>query len=368
MSRRLLYSGLSVGMALLLLACDKTIHEYPHTTPIDTDETMVSIEVNVDRTPPSYYKHLTYDSYGQYEERLLEPELAEPYTPSERLQLRLIVELYRHSSAVERVASESLVERREVLVDRLKEAPQDTLQFWVEPGMYRVLSWADYVPIQNPSDWHFTTETLNAIRVKTDHMPKDNHHTSSGAGSCTFVVEASAEGAVSPRLLDQTRADDLLNPVIPVSLQRASGRFKLWANDLQDFLRSGHRVEDLSVQVIYKQYVSAGYNVDTGTPNYFVSTNTIETTPTTSMAISETGELLLAYDYVLTSSDKEDQVLIDLVLYEGDHELNHYQNITIPLQRNQETVVQGPFLTKKIGSGDIGIDDNFEGEIVVVVP
>ena len=127
-------------------------------------------------------------------------------------------------------------------------------------------------------------------------------------------------------------------------------------------------MEDLSVQVIYKQYVSAGYNVDTGTPNYFVSTNTIETTPTTSMAISETGELLLAYDYVLTSSDKEDQVLIDLVLYEGDHELNHYQNITIPLQRNQETVVQGPFLTKKIGSGDIGIDDNFEGEIVVVVP
>ena len=47
---------------------------------------------------------------------------------------------------------------------------------------------------------------------------------------------------------------------------------------------------------------------------------------------------------------------------------NHYQNIDVPLYRNRETVIKGPFLTKTIGSGDIGIDDDFDNEHVVVIP
>lgn len=92
---------------------------------------------------------------------------------------------------------------------------------------------------------------------------------------------------------------------------------------------------------------------------------TMETTPTTVLG---DGSVLLAYDYVLTSSDKEDHVLVDVFIYANDQELNHYQNITIPLQRNRETVVKGPFLTKEIGSGDIGIDDDFDGGFEVVIP
>ena len=58
----------------------------------------------------------------------------------------------------------------------------------------------------------------------------------------------------------------------------------------------------------------------------------------------------------------------DLFIYDKDgNEINHYQNIDIPLQRNKETVVRGPFLTLERGSGGIGIDDEFEGEHVVEV-
>lgn len=139
----------------------------------------------------------------------------------------------------------------------------------------------------------------------------------------------------------------------------------MWATDLQDFLNSNNRIEDLRVRIIYKQYISAGYNVDTETPNLFVQARSMETTPTT---IPGDGTVLLAYDYVLTSSDKEDHVLIDVFIYKGNEKLNHYQNIDVPLRRNRETVIKGPFLTKTVGSGDIGIDDEFNDEFVVEIP
>ena len=119
------------------------------------------------------------------------------------------------------------------------------------------------------------------------------------------------------------------------------------------------------MRIIYKQYVSAGYNVDTQNPNAFVESRTMETSPST---VEADGSVLLAYDYVLTSSDREDHVLIDVFLYENGQELNHYQDIEVPLWRNRETVIKGPFLTRSVGSGDIGIDEGFDDEFVVVIP
>lgn len=78
--------------------------------------------------------------------------------------------------------------------------------------------------------------------------------------------------------------------------------------------------------------------------------------------------MLLAYDYVLTSDTQEDHVLVDIAIYDREDgtELNHFQNVDIPLRRNRETVVRGPFLTREVGSG-IEIDDNFDGEFVVPI-
>ena len=358
--RNIYHYGILYGLITLFAACDQTIHEYPQ-----DGESLVLVELNVDRTPPQYYKALTYDSNGEYTESTLEPTFSEAYTADERLCMRLITELYLIPSSTDRIDKGVLVARREITVERLMEAPQDTLQFHVPAGIYRALTWADYTPISNGQDWHFNTQTLDAIEVDVDHKPQNNHHKSSAAGSSTFSVDFDNSETGNPSLLDETRAAPTEGNVIPIYLERASGRFRLWATDLDEFLAGGNRLEDLRVQIIYKQYISAGYNVDTETPNRFVQTHTMETTPTT---VSEDGSVLLVYDYVLTSSNQEDHVLVDVFIYEGDKELNHYQNITIPLQRNRETVIEGPFLTKKIGSGDIGIDDDFDDEIVIVIP
>ena len=348
------------GISILTTACDTTIHEYPK-----TGESIVLVELNVDRTPPRYYKELIYDKNGEYVETTLESEVSETYTADERLCMRLIAELYKVSSPTDGTAKGTLVARRDLAVDRLKDAPQDTLQFSVPTGTYRTLTWADYTPKNNITDWHFETDELDAIRVTLEHKPQDNHHKSSAAGSNAFIVDFDHNETGNITISDNTRATRIDNDIVPVHLKRASGRFRLWATDLQDFLNSNNRIEDLRVRIIYKQYISAGYNVDTETPNLFVQARSMETTPTT---IPGDGTVLLAYDYVLTSSDKEDHVLIDVFIYKGNEKLNHYQNIDVPLRRNRETVIKGPFLTKTVGSGDIGIDDEFNDEFVVEIP
>lgn len=361
MSKRRDYILLVGCLVVWLVSCDTTIHEYPQTE----ENALILLELNADRTPPQYYKEVTYDHEGNYQEAELEATLSSAYIPDERLSMRLIAELYKLSSVEDRVDQGVLVARRIVTVDRLKEATQDTLKFHVPAGLYRALTWADYSLKDNANDWHFKTDQLDAVQVDVDHKPRDNHHKNSAAGKCNFSVDFDLSKSGDPIIWSETRSTPSADLVVPVYLDRAVGRFRLWATDLQEFLKSGNRIEDLSVQIVYKQYVSAGYNVDTENPNRFVQTQTMETIPS---LVPEDGSVLLAYDYVLTSLDKEDHVLIDVFIYKDDRELNHYQNITIPLQRNKETVIKGPFLTQKVGSGDIGIDDDFDGGFEVVIP
>lgn len=155
---------------------------------------------------------------------------------------------------------------------------------------------------------------------------------------------------------------------MPVYMKRPSARFHLWATDWNEFSKKRSRasVNNLLVRVVYKQYVGVGYNVESGMLNAFIESRTMEMMPPDEPS---GGEVLLAYDYVLANDGREDHVLIDLFIYDEEgQEINHYQNIDIPLYRNHETVLRGPFLTKKIGSGNIGIDDDFDDEFVVVIP
>lgn len=363
MNRHDIIYGFVCAAALLFAACDTTIHEYPQPQP---EETVVFVELNVDRTPPLYYKELVYDGNGEHTSTLLEPTQSATYIADERLSMRLITEIYQLSAPDSRTDEGILVDRREITVERLKEAPQDTVQFIVPKGTYRTLTWADYVLTSNAVDWHFNTQALNSIQVDVTQQPHDNHHKSAAAGARNFTVDFSQSGYTgTPVFIDETRAVTAENNVVSLNLQRASGRFVLLSTDLKEFVNSGNKIDDLQVHIIYKQYVSAGYNVDTGTPNHFIQTYTLETTPT---ILQSESTILLAYDYILTSSDREDNILIDIFIYDDGKEVNHYQNVTIPLQRNRETIVKGPFLTKEIGSGDIGIDNDFDDEIVVVIP
>lgn len=97
MKLRSIYPVTVCGIVLLATACDATIHEYP-----GKSESLIVVELNVDRTPPQYYKELTYDQDGNRTETELAPEFSQTYTADERLCMRIITELYEVASTESR--------------------------------------------------------------------------------------------------------------------------------------------------------------------------------------------------------------------------------------------------------------------------
>lgn len=229
-------------VSLFVTACDKTIHQYP-----ESEKTWVMVELNADRTPPVYYKELTYDAEGESSINDLEPVLSGNYTADERLCLRFVVELYKMPGATDDVNKGNLVERREISVERLTDAPQDTLYFCLADGIYKVLAWADYVPKEEPADWHFSTDKLDAVRANVSHKPLDNHHKNSAAGNCDFIVDSSRDDKAGPVRLSGNDASGAAadDRMVSVYMERASGRFRLWATDLQEFRKKRSAVDDL---------------------------------------------------------------------------------------------------------------------------
>lgn len=368
MNRKRLHTTLIGGGLLLLYACDATIHEYPH--PVTTH---VVVELNVDRSAPLYYKELTYGKDGVSEEKLLAEESAEPYTADERLAMRLVAEVHQgERDALRGSPSTHIVARREKIVARDMLPPQDTLHIELPDGDYTILTWADYVPAAEPADWHYQTASLTAISITEGHTPRVNHHKSAATGYTDFAVDRSTSQqgrtiikCYSHESLARNTADE---GYIPVYTNRPLGRYKIYATDIDEYVAAGGSLDEIQVQVTYRQYISNGYNVATQQPNSFIEASTFVTQPQLPVTRSGSQETPLAYDYVLVSTDKEDHIKADLFIYDKDGtEINHYQDIDIPLQRNKETVIRGPFLTLERGSGGISINEEFEGEHVVEV-
>ena len=353
---------LAVAAGTALAGCDATIHTYP-----EARLSEVVVELSVDREPPLYYKEVTYGRDGSRGEAELEATRSERYEAADSLAMRMVVELYEVPGVTDDVDEGRLVARRELTAHRLAEPPQDTVVFHVPTGTYKALAWADYVPEDGgTADWHFETEALDAVRARVEHHPGDNHHKSCAAGTADFAVDFGLDEEGYPLNLSASRAGgDTLSRFIPVGLERPAGRFRLWATDLAEFTGSGGRVEDLRVRIVYRQYVSVGYDVGEARPNDFTPTREMTTRPTT---VAADGTVLLAYDYVLVGSDGEEHVLIDVYVTTADGtEVNRFEGIDVPLWENRETVVRGPFLTQEVESGRIGIDEGFEDEFVVEI-
>lgn len=359
-----------VAGAMAVAGCDATIHVYPR-----PGRSRVAVEVNVDRRPPVYYKEVVYGEGGARVEREMEATRAEAYAVEDSMAMRVVVELFEVPREGADVDEGRLVERREVTVDRLAGAPQDTLWFEVGDGVYRALAWADYVPADGgTADWHFETDTLDVVRARLDHHPGDNHEKSCAAGRVDFSVDFGRDEEGFPLMLGRSRGggdgvggdggfEEAEGRMVDVGMERPAGRWRLWTTDLAEFEEAGGRVEELRVRLLYRQYVAVGFDVGSGEPNDFARTREVMARPTT---VPGDGTVLLAYDYVLTGSEGEDMVVVDVVVEDGEgREVNRYEGLRVPLWRNRETVVRGPFLTRRVEANGVGVDEEFDDEFII---
>ena len=351
-------------LALFLIACDPTIHEYPAPC-----QSSVIIEPHVNREPPLYYKEVIYDEEGNSTVKTLKEVPAPPYTPSEEYQMRIILDIYQEgtNNSSSRMKPDKTFERNIIYTDKDALPPQSNIQIDLPEGDYHVLAWADYVYKDCPDSWHYYPDTLTNVKTNLRTYPEHTHHRSTAAGQETFAIDF----LLTPNGYPTTKSKSetpIQSRVIPIDLERPSGRYRVIASDFTDFINNGGSLENATIKVIYKQYVSVGYNVATQEPNMFVSTYSFNTHPEDS-SIDTNGDLTLFCDYLFTSYDKEDNILADFYFYDAEgNEINHSQNIKIPLKRNHETVIRGCFLTRKIGKdNNIDIDENFEGEYIITL-
>lgn len=354
------------GLILLcvLQACDATIHEYP-----SPETSLVVVQPAVDRRQPPYYKEVAYDAEWNRTETLLEAEESQPYGVADDAAMRIIVEVFEGQATG---ADYRPLARRVLNVDAYALPPQDTVHFYLPHGEYSILAWADYVNEDNPVDWHYRTDTLTAIRTDIGTYPHNPHHRSTAAGQAAFNVDFQLTPEGYPTLYggNGRRIEDEIqySRTVPVDLLRPAGRYRVVALDYQDFLQTGGSADGLTVKVVYRQYVSVGFNMATSEPNLFISTYSFNLQPDDIDYEGKRDESLFG-DYIFAASSNETNVLADFYFYDAQgQEINHCEGIEIPLMRNRETIVKGYFLTREIGNGNaIGIDENFEGEYVIEV-
>lgn len=363
------YMAMSAGiLAGLLTGCDATIHQYPAPEEATVD---FVVQLNCDRTPPPFYKEIRYDASGNRTENLLEAEASPAYLPNDLLDLRFVVEI-RDRNRTDEGGTPQTVARRELTVDNDALPPQAELHFELPAGGdYTAVSWCDYVPASTRTDWHFDTSTLDFIAVNLENTPRELHHKNSGTGYTDFRmngagrVDVTYAQAVTRAPGVQTRSEET-DGLVPVYMSRPAGRLRLYTDDLAEFRQTGQDIESVQVVILYKQFVSSAYNALRQAPCQWVSTRRTETHPS---VVNETGNVCLAYDYILTDSEDETHVLADFYFLDADgNELSHTTNVDIPLRRNRETVIRSRFLTQDIGEGGLNVDEGFDDEYVIVVP
>lgn len=351
----------ATAMAMTLTSCDETIHIYP-----EPAHSLVILQLNIDREPPSLFKSIVYDEEWTRSESEYPHEKSIPYTISDDYVMRITVEVYEGPKGNTRYSgSAPLLERRVIFADKDATAPQDTIHLNLPDGEYHALAWADYVPAGNTADWHYVTSILTDITTAEGTYPDNTHLRSSAAGTCEFAVDFNLTPDGYPVTKDDA-CTPLFDRTIPVNLSRPSGRFRLLTGDLD---RSPVNPADIRVRVAYRQFVSTGFSVLRDEPAEIISSYYYDS-PLLTEAFDRENATSILCDYIFTYPDHDTDIVADFYFSDPDGKVfNKCTGIKIPVRRNHETVVSGLFLTTSPDDSDnnsgIAVDDLFDGEYLV---
>lgn len=346
---RVKHITLMVLSALVITSCDCTIHEYPGALKIN-----MIVNCSVDITDPEHFVTVKCDAVNgtTYVVRTQDAEIFGTRF-NEPVCLRYVIDLYRVN------ASHSSFVKREVRYSALTDAKYEaTAEFSVDPAKYKVLIWCDYVQDDVREAWYYNTDDLRKI-VYSNVVVEDNND----KDVFTNMIDAD--------LTEYYYLDGDFVVTYDTELMRPKGRFKCITQDMDDFVRGGGDIDNIYSAVTYTMYVSAGYNVEEQKPNYFEPTRTF----ISKAELDEDGELELFYDYVFVNG-KQTNVKINMLFFNGEpsydengqitgDKISEWSNQVIPLKRNMETVIEGRMLTTSFGTGGIGINPGFDGEIVI---
>ncbi|MGM9815926.1 MAG: DUF6562 domain-containing protein, partial [Lepagella sp.] len=347
-------------------SCDETIHFYP-----EPESSLVILQLNVDRDPPTLYKRVVYDDEWKPQIDDLSGEDKYYDYPSDYL-LRITVEVYRFYGSESRASipefDETPVIRRVRLLPSDTPAPIDTIHCYLPDGQYKALAFVDYVPIDSPIDWHYRTAGLFDITTDLTTYPHNQHLRNAASGSHSFTMTHQLMEGGFPTTIEESQIP-IKDRVIPIDVYRANARIKIYSTDWR---KSAYPEEDMSIKWVFKDYIPTGFCVWTQEPNDYITTYSYITKPPIGEYDPETDSRLMVEDYIFAPSNRDMVVHAYLITYDKfGNIIKASPDFEFPISRNKTTIIYAPTIT--VGRDDVSgesgfsVDENFEGEITIVI-
>lgn len=333
--------GLLLFCICFLTGCN-TIMEDPGDNPVDPTLIEVSFSLEVNMQIDALDQINTYASIlnGDHD-------------------IRYIVDIYTNGDAavnskdggrrVERIVhTDDEITEGEFTIDGSVKLPADK---------YRLLIWVDFVNKGKSDDLYYDTEDLHAVRIIRDGGYE-------GYRTVRDAFSASAAMDLTPY-----RGQRFVRFPASVTVERPFAVYQIVTTDIEKYLSYNPTLSYSSIRpgitnFSYRTLFPTGYNVRYGVPDDFkpgigYRFDIVETVPQ--------SEAVVASDMVFVNGDDAAyDAAIEICTPDGAH-INTTDNLRINLRRNKLTVLRGEYLTRETGGGGIGIDPDFDDEIIVPI-
>lgn len=324
--------------AVLLAACDATIHEYPEQDP----------------SPQRFELRLTFDTELPLYRSIVYSRAADDgagrAAPGE-LDVRHQVAVYRADARGEfRSEPDTTV----VAVNPGGGELDTTVPMELAPGDYRFAVWSDYVEPGDSSDRLYDTGNLYGIAIRGGQEDYRGCDDSRDAFRGTTTAKV-----VNPYAYTGTDGRDRLN-VAEVGMQRPLAKFSFIATDVRQFIEESGAgaLESVRVVMRYDYFMPCSYNLHSMLPNDSWWGVTFDGRITR----LDDDEAEIGFDYVLVG-EGETSVQASVAVYRKDDGtlISNSSLIDVPLMRSKLTEVRGRFFTEG-PSGGIVVDPGFDGD------
>lgn len=322
-------------MTLMMIGSCNSIHDFPDDNPIDP--TLVNVEMTMT------IKGLDFEPFDltRVGERL----------SKEDYDIRYIIEVYPENGTK---GMESRIQR-EVITKAVEETGELNVKFELNARKYTFLLWVDYVEKGTTKDLHYDTESLLAVKIK---RPYTGSHDIKDAFSGMKSIDLSSYREQWGVVINES-----------VELNRPLAKMEVVTTDIQKYIDSKRGLSaavSMPAKVVFTYLPSIGeqYNVLTQKPERYSDSETF----TAALSNFSDTECTIAFDYLFVNGASTNVAVRFDIYDQQDNLLNSVNNILIPIRRNAHSIMRGEFLTKEFQGGGVGIEDGFDGEIIITIP
>ncbi len=328
----------------LTVACD-SIHRFPDQDSVDPYLVDVDIEIAVDMSIEQELSPQTYATYSS----MLDGDY----------DIRDIVEIYKDAES----KATDLSQRVARIVQTSDELSTDgkfkiSQRVRIPVQKYKVLVWVDFVKKNGNQDLYYQTKRLTSVSILKPEGAYVGYNTTKDAfcGS-------------SPMNLTPFEGQRFVKYKLDCPVERPFAVYQLITTDVEKYmtyykpLSSYASIRPSTTNLRYQLYFPLGYNVQFGVPGQYAANVGYKFDITD---VAPKREAILASDFVFVSEDTYFNVDFEVKNAQNEH-INTIENLKINLKKNSMTVIRGEFLTKDLNNGGIGVDDEFEEEIIVKI-